>query len=106
MTPPPRCRRCVAVLLGGLGAVVRYRERNRNGGEEPSRLRFAHTLTATADGRTAITITVSFHGLLRPLFERVIGKDIARDLAGQIERLARAAEAEEAADAGTAKMSA
>lgn len=70
------------------------------------RLRFAHALTATADGRTAITITVSFHGPLRPLFERAIGIAIARELAGQIERLARAAEAEEAADAGTTKMSA
>jgi hypothetical protein len=60
------------------------------------RLRFAHVLTATADGRTAITVTVSFHGLLRPLFQRVIGKDIARELAGQTERLARAAEQEEA----------
>lgn len=61
------------------------------------RLRFAHALAATADGRTAITITVSFHGLLRPLFQRVIGSDIARELAGQTDRLARAAEAAEAA---------
>ena len=61
------------------------------------RLRFAHTLEATADGRTAITITVSFHGLLRPLFQRVIGKDIEADLGAQTARLARAAEQEQAA---------
>ena len=64
------------------------------------RLRFAHALAATPDGRTAITITVSFHGLLRPLFQRVIGKDIAADLSAQTARLARAAEREEAARDG------
>lgn len=58
------------------------------------RLRFGHELGAAADGRTAITITVSFHGPLAPLFRRVIGKDIAADLAAQTARLARAAEAE------------
>ena len=56
------------------------------------KLRFAHTLEPTEDGRTAITLTVSFHGPLRPLFQRVIGKDIAADLAAQVSRLARAAE--------------
>ncbi len=60
------------------------------------RLRFAHELSTTDDGRTAITITVSFHGLLRPLFQRVIGKDIAADLAAQTARLARAAEGQPA----------
>ncbi|MEH3054657.1 MAG: SRPBCC family protein [Patulibacter minatonensis] len=59
------------------------------------RLRFAHELAPTDDGRTAITIRVSFHGLLRPLFQRVIGSDIAADLAAQTARLARAAEAQE-----------
>ncbi len=57
------------------------------------RLRFAHELSTTDDGRTAVTITVSFHGLLRPLFQRVIGNDIARELAGQTQRLVQVAEA-------------
>lgn len=57
------------------------------------KLRFAHTLETEADGRTAVTLTVSFHGLLRPLFQRVIGKDIARELAGQVRRLTEFAEA-------------
>ncbi len=56
------------------------------------KLRFAHTLETGADGRTAVTLTVSFHGLLRPLFQRVIGKDIARELAGQVRRLTEFAE--------------
>lgn len=57
------------------------------------RLRFAHELESTADGHTAVTITVSFHGPLRPLFQRVIGKDIARELAAQTQRLVQVAEA-------------
>lgn len=61
------------------------------------KLRFAHTLQAEADGRTSVTLTVSFHGPLRPLFQRVIGKDIARELAGQIKRLVEVAEANSAA---------
>ncbi len=56
------------------------------------RLRFAHVLEQTPDGQTTITVRVSFHGLLSPLFQRVIGKDIAAGLAGQVERLARVAE--------------
>lgn len=63
------------------------------------RLRFAHELDTTDDGRTAVTITVSFHGLLRPLFQRVIGNDIARELAGQTQRLVQVAEAQDPAPA-------
>lgn len=74
------------------------------------KLRFAHTLTSEPDGRTAVTLTVSFHGLLRPLFQRVIGKDIARELAGQVQRLTQVAEARsaeaDASDAGPANATA
>lgn len=56
------------------------------------KLRFAHTLATEEDGRTAVTLTVSFHGPLRRLFQRVIGKDIAKDLAPQLRRLVDIAE--------------
>lgn len=58
------------------------------------RLRFAHTLTPIDEERTAVTLTVSFHGPLRALFQRVIGKDIAADLRAQLERLVATAEAQ------------
>jgi uncharacterized protein YndB with AHSA1/START domain len=65
-------------------------------------LRFAHTLAPAADGTTAVTLRVSFHGPLRPLFQRVIGKDIARELASQMQRLVDVAEGQEAGEASPA----
>lgn len=68
------------------------------------RLRFAHELGEAGGGRTAVTITVSFHGLLAPLFRRVIGKDIAADLGPQTARLVAVAEREHQAAASSATL--
>jgi len=61
-------------------------------------LDFTHTYTSGGAGKPAmITHRIEMSGLLTPLFRRIIGKSIQKDLPHAMEKLARMAEASAAA---------
>ncbi|MGW4243815.1 SRPBCC family protein [Nocardia sp. NPDC004722] len=57
-----------------------------------ARLIFAHEVTV-ADGRTTVTVRVSFEGPLRGLWNKIMGKDLAASLQRDVDALVAAAEA-------------
>jgi hypothetical protein len=54
-----------------------------------ARMRFEHELTDAAGGGVRITHRVTISGPLTPLWRRVIGRDLERDLPGTVATLAR-----------------
>lgn len=57
-----------------------------------ARMRFEHQLAHRSSGGTSITHRVRISGPLAPLFTRVIGRGLARELPETVRRLARRAE--------------
>ena len=66
---------------------MRYRERNRNGGEEPSRLRFAHTspIYVTVGGRGArVEASIAEARALLDAFEKFARETAAPEFRNEI----------------------
>lgn len=57
-----------------------------------ARMRFEHELADAADGRIRITHRVTISGLAAPLFARVIGRGLARELPATVRALAEQAQ--------------
>jgi hypothetical protein len=57
-----------------------------------AKMDFIHSYTPLPQGGGRITHRLEISGLLTPLFSRVIGRDIRKDLPGTLQRLSRLAE--------------
>jgi hypothetical protein len=64
-----------------------------------ARLGFRHLVTPMDGGGCAVSVTVSLTGPLAPLWRAILGKGIATSVQPDLDRLARVAEAAEAAGA-------
>ncbi|MEV0059737.1 SRPBCC family protein [Nocardia sp. NPDC050718] len=67
-----------------------------------ARLTFAHTVTPVADGRVSVGVRVELTGPLRPLWNLILGADIAKSVRPDLAALIARAEARDAATAGRA----